>query len=175
MKTILAHVSAGRALSVEQTLEAFELIMTGQATPAQVGALLGMIAVRGVAREELVGAAKVMRAKATPVTTPAGLRVIDTCGTGGDHAGTFNISTAAALVAARLAPALTGYLIAGHLSPEPGHAIALAALEVPPPLLSLGMRLGEGSGATLAMALCEAACRVVADMATFEAAGVSER
>ncbi len=85
------------------------------------------------------------------------------------------ISTAAALVAARLAPALTGYLIAGHLSPEPGHAIALAALEVPPPLLSLGMRLGEGSGATLAMALCEAACRVVADMATFEAAGVSER
>ena len=85
------------------------------------------------------------------------------------------ISTAAALVAARLAPALTGYLIAGHLSPEPGHAIALAALEVPPPLLSLGMRLGEGSGATLAMALCEAACRVVAEMATFEAAGVSER
>ena len=85
------------------------------------------------------------------------------------------ISTAAALVAARLAPALTGYLIAGHLSPEPGHAIALAALDVPPPLLSLGMRLGEGSGATLAMALCEAACRVVAEMATFEAAGVSER
>ncbi|MCC6997582.1 MAG: nicotinate-nucleotide--dimethylbenzimidazole phosphoribosyltransferase [Deltaproteobacteria bacterium] len=85
------------------------------------------------------------------------------------------ISTAAALVAARLAPALTGYLIAGHLSPEPGHAIALAALDVPPPLLALGMRLGEGSGATLAMALCEAACRVVAEMATFEAAGVSER
>lgn len=85
------------------------------------------------------------------------------------------ISTAAALVAARLAPALTGYLVAGHLSPEPGHAIALAALDVPPPLLSLGMRLGEGSGATLAMALCEAACRVVAEMATFEAAGVSER
>ena len=85
------------------------------------------------------------------------------------------ISTAAALVAARIAPALAPYLIAGHLSPEPGHAVALAALGGPPPLLALEMRLGEGSGAVLAFSLCEAACRVVAEMATFESAGVSER
>ncbi len=74
--------------------------MTGQATPAQVGALLGMMQLRGVNVEEITGAVRAMRSKVVAVITPAGMRVIDTCGTGGDHAQTFNISTAAALVAA---------------------------------------------------------------------------
>lgn len=100
MKHLLAHVVAGKPLSVEQAVEAFELIMTGQATPAQIGALLAMIQVRGPQIDEIAGAARVMRAHATAVAVPQGLRVIDTCGTGGDQAHTFNISTAAALVAA---------------------------------------------------------------------------
>lgn len=100
MKSLLAKLVAGQSLSGEETVEAFELIMTGQATPAQVGAMLSIIQSRGPTVEEIAGAAKVMRSKATRVVTPPGLKIIDTCGTGGDHSGTFNISTAAALVAA---------------------------------------------------------------------------
>lgn len=100
MKHLLAHLVSGKPMSVEQTLEAFESMMTGQATPAQIASVLSIIAVRGATEDELVGAARVMRAKATPVVVPVGLTPIDTCGTGGDHAETFNISTAAALVAA---------------------------------------------------------------------------
>lgn len=100
MKDILATVLMGQSLSTAQTVEAFELIMTGQATPAQIGALLAMLQQRGPTVEEITGAATVMRDKAVKVEVPAGLTAIDTCGTGGDHAGTFNISTAAAIVAA---------------------------------------------------------------------------
>ncbi len=100
MKALLTNVLAGESLSTDQTIEAFELIMTGQATPAQVGALLAMLQQRGPTVEEITGAATVMRDKAVKVHVPDGLTAIDTCGTGGDHAGTFNISTAAALVAA---------------------------------------------------------------------------
>ena len=100
MKHLLNHLLTGEPLSHEQTVEAFELIMTGQVGPASVGALLAMIQLRGPNISELSGAATVMRSKAHRVQVPAGLKVIDTCGTGGDHAGTFNISTAAALVAA---------------------------------------------------------------------------
>ena len=103
MKPLLAQLVQGRTLSRGQATEAFELIMSGQSTPAQTGALLALVAQRGPTVDELVGAATVMRAHATPVEVPAGLTVIDTCGTGGDHAGTFNISTAAALVAAAAA------------------------------------------------------------------------
>ncbi len=84
------------------------------------------------------------------------------------------ISGAAALIAARLAPEARDYLIAGHLSTEPGHALVLRDLELVP-LLQLEMRLGEGTGAVLALPLLEAACRLLAEMATFEEAGVSGR
>lgn len=100
MKALLTKLSNGQTLSVDETTEAFEMIMTGAAEPAQVGALLGMIQVRGATVDEITGAATVMRAKVSGVTVPDGLTVIDTCGTGGDGAETFNISTAAALVAA---------------------------------------------------------------------------
>lgn len=83
------------------------------------------------------------------------------------------ISGAAALAAARLAPNVTPYLIASHRSDELGHQLMLEALGLRP-LLDLGMRLGEGTGAVLAMHLVEAAVRLHAEMATFAEAGVSE-
>lgn len=84
------------------------------------------------------------------------------------------ISTAAALIAAQLAPDVTHYLIAGHRSAEPGHRIALEWLGLEP-LLDMGMRLGEGTGALLAFPLIEAAMRTLNEMATFDEAGVSDR
>ena len=83
------------------------------------------------------------------------------------------ISGAAALVAVGLAPRVRDFLIAGHLSPEPGHRVCLRHLRLRP-LLDLGMRLGEGTGAALAMALVEAAVRALNEMATFEEAGVDQ-
>jgi nicotinate-nucleotide--dimethylbenzimidazole phosphoribosyltransferase len=81
------------------------------------------------------------------------------------------ISTAAALVATRLCPAVEGYLVASHLSPEPGHQIALDALGLRP-ALHLEMRLGEGTGALLMLPILDAAGRMMR-MATFDGAGVS--
>jgi nicotinate-nucleotide--dimethylbenzimidazole phosphoribosyltransferase len=81
---------------------------------------------------------------------------------------------AAALVAAALAPPSTGYCIAGHRSAEPGHAHALAHLGLQP-LLDLGMRLGEGTGALLALPVLQAAVQALLDVATFDAAGVTEK
>jgi nicotinate-nucleotide--dimethylbenzimidazole phosphoribosyltransferase len=80
---------------------------------------------------------------------------------------------AAALVAARLAPAARGYLVAGHLSPEPGHRLALDELGLDP-LLALELRLGEGTGAALALPLLQTAVAILSEMATFEAAGVTD-
>jgi nicotinate-nucleotide--dimethylbenzimidazole phosphoribosyltransferase len=84
------------------------------------------------------------------------------------------IANAAALVAAALVPDVLGYCIAGHRSTEPGAAAALAHLGLVP-LLDLGMRLGEGSGACLALPVIEASARILAEMATFDSAGVSEK
>jgi nicotinate-nucleotide--dimethylbenzimidazole phosphoribosyltransferase len=82
------------------------------------------------------------------------------------------IATAAALVAAQLCPAFLDYWFAGHLSSEPGHRLQLAYLGQEP-LLRLDMRLGEGTGAALAMHLLGAAVAVMNEMATFESAGVA--
>jgi nicotinate-nucleotide--dimethylbenzimidazole phosphoribosyltransferase len=82
------------------------------------------------------------------------------------------IATSAALIAVGLTPAARDFLIAAHRSAEPGHEAALAALGLRP-LLDLSMRLGEGTGAALAMVLCESACRLLGEMATFDEAGVS--
>ena len=84
------------------------------------------------------------------------------------------ISGAAALIAWTLAPTLSHYLIASHQSVEPGHRIGMETMGLTP-LLDLGMRLGEGSGATLAMPIIEAAAKCLAEMATFADAGVAER
>ncbi|WP_051968101.1 nicotinate-nucleotide--dimethylbenzimidazole phosphoribosyltransferase [Brevibacillus thermoruber] len=84
------------------------------------------------------------------------------------------ISTVAALLAVRLCPGAADYLIAGHRSQEPGHLHALRALGKEP-LIDLGLRLGEGSGAAVAFPIVEAATRMIREMATFESAGVSSR
>lgn len=82
------------------------------------------------------------------------------------------ISGAAALVAVAVAPEVRERLVASHRSAEPGHAAALEQLRLEP-LIDLGMRLGEGSGAALGISICVAACRVLDEMATFDEAGVS--
>ncbi len=84
------------------------------------------------------------------------------------------IADAALLVAARLAPYVVDCCVAGHRSVEPGAAAVLEDLQLEP-LLDLGMRLGEGSGACLALPVVEAAARILREMATFDAAGVSEK
>lgn len=84
------------------------------------------------------------------------------------------ISTAAAMIAAGLAPQVKPYLIAAHRSQERGHALMLDWLGLDP-LLDLDLRLGEGTGAALAFSLVEAAARILREMATFDEAGVSER
>lgn len=82
------------------------------------------------------------------------------------------ICTAAALVATRLNPGVSDWLIAGHCSEEPGHRVLLANLNKQP-LLTLSLRLGEASGAALALPLLQAACNLHRNMATFDEAGVS--
>jgi nicotinate-nucleotide--dimethylbenzimidazole phosphoribosyltransferase len=84
------------------------------------------------------------------------------------------ISTAAAIVAATLAPQVRDYLIAAHCSQELGHRLMMDWLGVQP-LLDMHMRLGEGTGAALAMSLVEASCKILDEMATFGEAGVSEK
>jgi nicotinate-nucleotide--dimethylbenzimidazole phosphoribosyltransferase len=84
------------------------------------------------------------------------------------------ISTAAAMIAVTLSPGVRPYLIAAHQSQEHGHRIMLDWLGLSP-LLDMDMRLGEGTGAALAISLAEAACRILSEMATFDDAGVSDR
>lgn len=84
------------------------------------------------------------------------------------------IAGSAALVAAGLAPDVVGHLVAGHRSAEPAHALALAALGLRP-LMDLDLRLGEGSGAALAVPTVQAAALILGEMATFDAAGVTRK
>jgi nicotinate-nucleotide--dimethylbenzimidazole phosphoribosyltransferase len=84
------------------------------------------------------------------------------------------IVTSAALTAAKLYPALTDYCVFCHRSAEPGHQAQLRALEAEP-LLDLGLRLGEGTGAALAYPLVQAALSFLSEMASFESAGVAEK
>jgi len=84
------------------------------------------------------------------------------------------ISTAGALIAHALCPTVTDYLFAGHCSQEPGHKLMLSYLGLKP-ILDLGMRLGEGTGAALAMGIMDGAIRIFSDMLTFEEAGVTDK
>jgi nicotinate-nucleotide--dimethylbenzimidazole phosphoribosyltransferase len=84
------------------------------------------------------------------------------------------IALAGLLVAGALAPAALPYAVAGHRSTEPGAAAALDQLELQP-LLDLGLRLGEGTGALLALPLLQASAKVLGEMATFDAAGVTDK
>jgi len=84
------------------------------------------------------------------------------------------ISTAAAMIAVVLAPKVKPYLIAAHRSQEYGHGLMLEWLGLNP-LLDFDLRLGEGTGAALGISIAEAACKVLAEMATFAEAGVSDK
>ena len=97
MREHLARITRGERLSEEEACLAMSAIMDGQATPAQIGALLAALAVRGESEDEVVGFARTMRERAIPLSAAGAM---DTCGTGGDGAGTFNISTVASLVLA---------------------------------------------------------------------------
>ncbi|CUW39868.1 Anthranilate phosphoribosyltransferase [Magnetospirillum sp. XM-1] len=127
MKEILGRVAAGATLSEAQAEEVFEIIMSGDATPAQIGGLLMGLRVRGETVEEITGAARIMRAKALKIEAPAG--AVDIVGTGGDEAGTYNISTAASFVVAAC-----GVPVAKHgnraVSSKSGASDVLTALGV---------------------------------------------
>jgi len=100
LKDILLKLCAREDLTRSEARKAFEHIMSGEATDAQIGGLLVGLAAKGTTVEELAGAATVMREKALGIGCEVDGVVLDTCGTGGDVRGTFNISTAAAIVAA---------------------------------------------------------------------------
>jgi anthranilate phosphoribosyltransferase len=127
MKTLLGLAAAGQPLTAEQAEEAFGIMMSGEATPSQIGGFLMALRVRGETVDEITGAARAMRAKMLTIEAPEG--AIDTCGTGGDAAGTYNISTACQFVVAAC-----GVPVAKHgnraLSSKSGAADVLAALGV---------------------------------------------
>ena len=97
-KRLLALAASGNPLGRDDAREAFEIMMSGEASPAQIGGFLMALRVRGESVDEIAAGAEVMRARALKVAAPPG--AIDTCGTGGDASGTVNISTAAAFVVA---------------------------------------------------------------------------
>lgn len=99
IKQALKVVVSGRDLPEDEMASVMEQIMTGQATPAQIGGLLVALSIKGESVDEIVGAAQVMRRLATPVSL-SDLPLVDTCGTGGDGSGLFNVSTASAFVVA---------------------------------------------------------------------------
>ncbi|MBE3577467.1 MAG: anthranilate phosphoribosyltransferase [Limnochordales bacterium] len=130
----IASISRGESLSEEAAAQAMEEVMTGAATPAQIAAFITALRLKGETVDELAGAARSMRAAAHHIH-PRVAPLVDTCGTGGDGARTFNISTAAALVVAG-----TGVAVAKHgnraVSSAAGSADVLEALgvvvELPP-------------------------------------------
>lgn len=127
LKPILNHVADGKALSAAEAEDAFNIIMSGEATTAQIAGFLMALRVRGETVDEITGAVKTMREKALKVHAPHD--AIDIVGTGGDGSGTYNISTAAALVTAAC-----GVPVAKHgnraLSSKSGTADVLSALGV---------------------------------------------
>ena len=124
----IAKVIEGEDLSRGEMTDVMNQIMSGEATDAQIGAFLIALRVKGECVDEIAGAASVMREKATPIATRHDV-IVDTCGTGGDHSGTFNISTTAAFVAAG-----AGLCVAKHgnraATSQSGSADVLSALGV---------------------------------------------
>src|SRR5437667_9708795 len=127
LKALIAKVASGAALTLEESAQAFDRMMSGEATPSQMGGLLMALRVRGETVDEITGAVRTMRAKMLRVPAPAD--AIDVVGTGGDASGSFNISTCAALIVAG-----AGVPVAKHgnraLSLRSGAADVLAALGV---------------------------------------------
>jgi anthranilate phosphoribosyltransferase len=127
LKPTLGKLAGGETLSADEAESAFTVIMSGDATPAQIGALLMAMRLRGETVPEITGAVRAMRARMTAIEAPGD--AIDVCGTGGDGAGTLNVSSAVTFVVASL-----GVPVAKHgnraLSSRTGGADVLAALGV---------------------------------------------
>lgn len=127
LKPALARLAAGETMTDAQAEAAFDIIMSGEATPAQIGALLMAMRIRGETVAEITGAVRAMRARMTAIEAPPG--AIDVCGTGGDGAGTLNVSTAVTFVVAGC-----GVPVAKHgnraLSSRTGGADVLTAIGV---------------------------------------------
>jgi anthranilate phosphoribosyltransferase len=127
LKALIAKAATGAALTLEESAAAFDRMMSGEATPSQMGGLLMALRVRGETVDEITGAVRTMRAKMLRVPAPAD--AIDVVGTGGDASGSYNISTCAAFIVAG-----AGVPVAKHgnraLSSRCGAADVLAALGV---------------------------------------------
>jgi anthranilate phosphoribosyltransferase len=127
LRAIIAKVATGASLSREEASAAFDSMMSGEATPSQMGGLLMALRVRGETVDEITGAVEVMRAKMLRVGAPAG--AVDVVGTGGDGSGSVNVSTCASFIVAGC-----GVPVAKHgnraLSSRSGAADVLAALGV---------------------------------------------
>ncbi|MBI4950269.1 MAG: anthranilate phosphoribosyltransferase, partial [Deltaproteobacteria bacterium] len=127
MKDAIAKVIKGVDLAEDEMVSVMNEVMTGGASPAQIGSFITALRMKGETVAEITGAARVMREKATKVE--AGSDVLDTCGTGGDESMTFNISTASAFVAAG-----AGLIVAKHgnrsVSSRSGSADVLRSLGV---------------------------------------------
>lgn len=130
LQQVLRRLVAGETLDAAQAAEAFRAVMTGEGSAAQMAALLVALRMRGERASEVAGAARALREAMTRLETPSPDALVDTCGTGGGAVGTFNISTAAALLAAG-----AGARIAKHgnrsFTSKSGSADVLEALGVP--------------------------------------------
>lgn len=126
-RELLAKVGNGQTLSIDEAERAFDIMTSGDATPAQMGAFLMGLKVRGETAEELAGGARALRGKALKVKAPVG--AIDIVGTGGDHHGTYNVSSCSAFVVAG-----AGVPVAKHgnraFTSKSGAADVLAALGI---------------------------------------------
>src|SRR5438874_260229 len=150
LKALIAKVASGAALTLEESAQAFDRMMSGEATPSQMGGLLMALRVRGETVDEITGAVRTMRSKMLLVEAPAD--AIDVVGTGGDASGSFNISTCAAFIVAG-----AGVPVAKHgnraLSSRCGAADVLAALgvriELPPDAISRCIREADENAAAL--------------------------
>ena len=141
LKSIIAKVAAGEKLTRAEAQDAFGVIMSGEATPVQIGAFLTALRLRGETIDEIAGAVATMRAKMTPVEAPPD--AMDVVGTGGDSSGSYNISTATAFVVAG-----AGVPVAKHgnraLSSKSGAGDTLTALgvriDLPPERIAASIR-----------------------------------
>ncbi len=196
-------LAQGDAVAAELTAEGFGIVALGEmgignttSASALVAALLGVgpeaVVGRGTGLDDAALARKVEVVRGALAANPVDDALGRLAGVGGFEiaflAGVVRgaasrgvvvlldgfITGAAALAAEQLSPGTRDAMVAAHLSPEPGHRLVLEALGLEP-LLDLGLRLGEGSGAALALPLLHASLAILDEMATFESAGVSDR